>query len=220
MINIKKNRFIKIIYILIMIIIIIHLLSNYLRIIGYKNNLVPTGNVDIFDINCNCQNDNENEKDEKPVLGESDGLVVYDKNVFFGEGELKIFENPAYEYKEIIAPGSSNTYQFIIRNNNPFDMEVNFNTAEVNKNNVKLKFRLRENNKYIIGDSSNWVTIKDLKYSNIKINSMKYKTYSLDWKWEYSESKNQDKIDTFIGFDAVDKYKLLINIKAKMLEDY
>ena len=149
-------------------------------------------NIDIFDINCNCQNDNENQDGEEPVFSESNGLGVYDKNVCFGEGKLKIFENPAYEYKEVIAPGSSNTYQFIIRNINSFDIKVDFSTTEVNKNNVKLKFRLRENNKYIIGDSSKWVTIKDLKYSNIRINSMEYKTYSLDWKWDYSESKKQD----------------------------
>lgn len=217
---IKKDRFIKIINIVIVIIVIIHALSYYVKTIGYRENLIPTGNVDIFDINCNCQKCCDSQDCSKPVFGDSDGLIVYDNNVFFGKGLLKIFENPAYQYKEIIAPGSSNTYQFIIRNNNDFDVKVAFNMIEENKNGVKLKYRLRENNKYIIGNSSDWVTINDLVYSNISISSKDYKTYSLDWKWEYSESDAQDKIDTTIGFDVKDKYKLAINIKAEMLGDY
>lgn len=208
---IKKDRFIKIINVIIILLFILHIIASIIEIVESKQSLIPTGNVDIFDVNCECQNN----KDDKPVFNEENGVLVYDNNDYFGQRKLRIFENPAYEYQNLIAPGSSNSYQFIIRNNNDFEVNIQFNTTEINKYNINLKFRLKENNKYIIGDSQNWVTSKNLNYSNINIAAANYNTYTLDWKWEFNENEYQNKHDTAIGFEAQENYSLLINIKAK-----
>jgi len=210
---IKKDKFLRIINIIVVVIFIIHILVSVIETVEQKKQLVPTGNVDIFDINCNCQNCDE------PIFKEDKDLLVYDKNGIFGVQKLRIFENPAYQFKNILAPGSENSYNFVIRNNNTFDINTNFYISETNKYNLKLKFRIKENNNYIVGNKNTWVTVEDLSFSNIIIKAKEYNTYSLDWKWEFSESSEQDQIDTEIGFDAEENYKLFININATRIEE-
>jgi len=117
---IKKDKFLRIINIIVVVIFIIHILVSVIETVEQKKQLVPTGNVDIFDINCNCQNCDE------PIFKEDKDLLVYDKNGIFGVQKLRIFENPAYQFKNILAPGSENSYNFVIRNNNTFDINTNF----------------------------------------------------------------------------------------------
>ena len=203
--------------ILIAIIILLHILITYLGKIEHKEYLVPTGNVDIFDITCvsdNCCKEKDQETEDVPTFNEKNGLIVYDKYTIYQKSELRIFENPAYQYKSIIAPGSSNTYNFIIRNNNMFAVKIDINMEETNKYDLVLKYRLRKDGTYILGNADTWVTAKDLKVYNIKLQSKEYNTYFLDWKWEFSQSKERDKKDTEIGFNANENYKLSIIIKA------
>lgn len=231
--NINYKRISIVLFIFVIIIISFFLTSNYLGRIEDINYLVPTGNVDIFDIKCEntksciCDNNvsnnpdkisknnsliNTDDSDDIPTFDES-GISVYDKYSIFGNKELKIFENPTYQYKSIIAPGSSNSYQFIIRNNNDFKVDVRFSLIEINNYNLNLKFRLKENNIYVVGDDNNWVSADYLKLSNISLVSDKYNVYTLDWKWEFDD--NRDDIDTDIGFNIKDDYKLSINITAE-----
>lgn len=234
--NINYKRISIILFIFVIITISFFLTSNYLGRIENINYLVPTGNVDIFDIRCEntksciCGNnvsnnvnnvsknnsssdvDTSDKPNDVPTFDES-GFFVYDKYTIFGKEELKIFENPAYQYKSIIAPGSSNSYQFIIRNNNDFKVDVDFSLTEVNSYNLNLKFRLKENNAYVVGDDNNWVSVDYIKLSNISLDSKKYNAYTLDWKWEFND--NRDDVDTDIGFNIKDDYKLNINITAE-----
>ena len=85
---------------------------------------------------------------------------------------------------------------------------------EENKHNLILKYRLKENGNYVLGNSNTWVSASDLSLHDVKLNSKKYNTYSLDWKWEFSVSDEQNEIDTKIGFDAMEKYKLSIIISS------
>ena len=232
--NKKDNAIIRLIIVIIIIIILLHISVTYIGKIEYNDNLTPTGNVDIFDITCNCNSDtNENitknssnksdstacvsyndKKNTSSYSNDETGLVVYDKYTIYNKSNLRIFENPAYQYKSIIAPGSSNTYNFIVRNNNNFNLKINIDMKEENKHNLILKYRLKENGNYVLGNSNTWVRASDLSLHDVKLNSKKYNTYSLDWKWEFSVSDEQDEIDTKIGFNAMEKYKLSIIISS------
>ncbi len=232
--NKKNNVIIRLLVVIIIIIILLHISATYIGKIEYNDNLTPTGNVDIFDITCNCNSDtsknitenNSNKSDSTICVSYNDkkdsssysddetGLIVYDKYTIYNKSDLKIFENPAYQYKSIIAPGSSNTYNFIVRNNNSFNLKINIEMEEENNHNLILKYRLKENGNYVIGNSNTWVSASDLSLRDVKLNSKKYNTYSLDWKWEFSVSDEQDKIDTKIGFSAMEKYKLSIIISS------
>lgn len=242
----KKNILVLSIITLIgIIIIILYLLILNLGYIKNKNILTPTGNVDIFEIDCNCadktdkdqnenqhknQNKEQNENERKdnsnsgdPAFKEENnlevdenkpyisGLIVSDNYSIWGNEQARIFSNPSYEYTSKIAPGSFNSYTFIVKNNNDFDILVDFEIVEGNPYNVNMKYKLRSRGNYLVGDANNYDDISKLQLRNIKIKAHESIPYILDWKW--IDSKN----DTEIGEKIEVDYKLTINIGANQL---
>ena len=196
--------------ILILIIIIIILLYFLFRKFGNINNqgiMVPTGNVDMFEIDCSCNCDknafNELNDDKN---NPNKGLIVEDKHAVWSNKELRIFSNPAYEYKDIIAPGSKNSYAFVIRNNNAFDVVVDIIMTEENPYNVNMKYKLKHLGNYLVGTSTKYDDVSKLKVEHVVIKSQESKSYILDWKWEHSNN------DTEVGTSIGAKYKLNIKI--------
>lgn len=202
----KKNIIISLI-ILILFILLIYFAS---KEFGYMG-LIPTGNIDIFNIECNSDEDEcdcNNNKPSTDVFSESGDLTVYDNDITWNNiSPLRIFTNPAFEYKEIIAPGSSNTYQFVISNNNNYTINYSLTFIENNIKNINMVYKLKRNGKYII---SNWVDYNELNIDNLTLDSSLHDTYSLEWLWKDSSN------DTYIGSSIDSYYKLNINIKASM----
>lgn len=254
-------------------IILYLLILNFGHIKNYEH-LVPTGNVDIFEIDCNCNEDgsctpkpghqiidepeeklsgpiinnnegpiNNNQKPnsgmivdrddgenndnsgnesnyDKPVIGDGQGsdssedkpiikdLIVSDDYAIWGNEKARIFSNPSYEYASKIAPGSSNSYTFVIKNNNDFDVIVDFEMLEDNPYQVNIKYKLRSLGKYIVGDEDNYDDVSKLQLRNVKIKANESIPYILDWKWIDSEN------DTEIGEKLDANYKLTINVGA------
>lgn len=188
----KEKNIIIIMLIIIIIILLAFLLVNNLGTIDVK---APTGNVDIYDITIiegNTEDDDENK------------VIVYDENnQEINTAPLKIFEHKSYYTKsDVIAPGTENTYQFIIRNNNEFAIIYDFIINETNEFNINMKFRLKQNGEYIFGNDDTWVTAEELKQSEVVLANDSYNVYTLDWKWFESEN------DTKIGEDIESNYKL------------
>ena len=73
---------------------------------------------------------------------------------------------------------------------------------------VNLKYRLKRNNSYVIGNDNRWVTARELKTEFSRINAGTSDNYSLDWKWVYEDGKDKD--DTIAGENMTSKYKLNI----------
>lgn len=188
----KERNVIIIILTIIIILLLIFCLVNHLGTIEVK---APTGNVDIYDITIIENTNKENE------------VIIYDQNnQKIDAAPLKIFEHKSYQVKnDVIAPGTENTYQFIIRNNNEFAIIYDLEIDETNIYEINMKFRLKQNGEYILGSDNEWVTAEDLKQSEVILAHESYNVYTLDWKW--FESKN----DTKIGEDIESNYKLDIN---------
>ncbi len=229
--------------IIIFVLVILLIVSIYLLILnfGYIKNhdsLRPTGNVDIFDIDCDCSNCNnsddkksigssrsdsndsnivdENKSDDidknkldDSVNDDSSGLIVSDNYTVWGSKKLRIFSNQAYEYTSKIAPSSANSYVFVIRNNNTFDIVVDISMVEDNPYKVNMKYKLRSKGVYLAGNDSRYDEVSKLNVRNITIKSKESISYILDWKWIDSDN------DTSIGESIDANYKLSINIGAK-----
>lgn len=245
--SLKKHTSILIIMLMLIIVIVLYLLILNLGYIKNHGVLTPTGNVDIFEIDCNCKDDNCNNDDgngnndnnnniningtntvskedissnKKPVSGESDskvdkdkpdikGIFVSDNYSMWGNHEVRIFSNPAYEYTSKIAPGSSNSYTFVIKNNIDYDVLVDLEMLEENPYKVNMKYKLRSKGKYLAGNDKTYVDISELQLKNVKIKAHQSVSYILDWKW--IDSAN----DTEIGEKKIDaNYKLTINVGA------
>ena len=228
----KKDKFFRILTIVLIIIICILLFfTNFGKINNY---LLPTGNVDVFNIDINCKSkDHENEKEvtvsdkngretanlsaydenrDKNIVGK---VFVDDKNGnYLYQQRLEIFNNAAYEYTNKIAPGVSNTYHFVIHNSSDMNLKYYVEMYEDSEYKVNLKYRLKRNNNYVIGNESTWVTADELKTAFKNILTSDSDKYSLDWKW----FDNDNKADTLAGVNMRSLYKLNIRVHFDALE--
>lgn len=159
--------------------------------------------------------DNNGEGNDIPTGGEENGEIdVSDKNVkwrnsdiYHLNNKLKIFENPVYDGESIIAPLSSNTYKFIIKNATGYVVDYKLDFLEENQYNINMKYRLRKNGYYVAGNEEEWVSYEKLSVVFENISKGNVDNYELDWKWFESDN------DTQIG--AVDaNYILTISITA------
>ena len=203
---------------IIIILIIFILLMRSCTGIDKINDLVPTGNIDIFDIiidnncckekecECNCKNGDEPTFKEEE---EADRTLIYDNNgEYENSNNLNIFSNPAYEFKSIIAPTSTNVYQFVVRNNNDFNIKYNIKMNEINEFNINMKYRLKLDGKYVKGSETKWVTYDELHFEDLKLADKSKNVYQLEWKWFESEN------DVHIG-EIGDYYSLKISFDGE-----
>ena len=166
---------------------------------------VTTGNVNVFDIDidCNCKNGETDkpQSEDKNILGK---VFIDDANGnYIYQQELDIFKNAAFNYENKIAPGVSNTYHFVVHNSSDINLKYYVEMYENTEYQINLKYRLKRNNKYVIGNEEEWVTASELKTNFNKINFSTSDSYSLDWKWF-----DDDKQDTIVGKNMTSKYKL------------
>lgn len=208
----KYNKKIKALnlFFCILLIFLIYLLIHQFGLINDKKNKVPTGNVDIIDIDgdniTNDINENPNNNIDKNKL--DNNFIVKDNYTIWSNKRLRIFSNQAYEYFSKIAPGVSNSYDFVIKNNNDFPVLVDISMKEVNPYSINMEYKLRSENSFLAGASFKYVSVNKLSQKNIYLKAHSSKLYSLDWKW--IDSYN----DTEIG-EAVDaNYKLLVYVGA------
>ena len=214
----KKDLFIKILLIVIIVILLIH---NCCLLKNQDNKKVPTGNVDIIEINCSkeedCFEDNtsvDNSSITDNVLDVSISkpeLIIKDKNITWnGNTKAKIFTNYMYELNDVIAPESSNIYQFVIKNGTSYKLKYKINFFEKNKYGINMKYKLKKNNQYII---DHYVSYDELNTSSYLLNPNSNDTYYLEWKWISSDN------DTNVGKNLDSKYELNIDVRAESVND-
>lgn len=208
----KYNKKIKALnlFFCILLIFLIYLLIHQFGLINDKKTKVPTGNVDIIDIDgdniTNDINENPNNNIDKNKL--DNNFIVKDNYTIWSNKRLRIFSNQAYEYFSKIAPGVSNSYDFVIKNNNDFPVLVDISMKEVNPYSINMEYKLRSENYFLAGSSFKYVSVKELSQKNIYLKAHSSKLYSLDWKWIDSDN------DTEIGEAVNANYKLLVYVGA------
>lgn len=194
---IKKINLLRIIIAILLMIILLLLLSkcnqnNY----NYK---VSTGCIDIFNIDIDEKN---NHKD----------ISIYDNNgLYIYQQKLNIFSNPAFKYTNKIAPGSFNTYNFKVKNISNKNIKYYIMMEEITKYKINLKYRLKKNNQYIIGNTSKWIDAKYLNTELSELETNKIDNYSLEWLWV-----DDDQIDSYIGENMIDEYNLNIKFYTEL----
>ena len=158
---------------------------------------------------------NSKKDDTKPSGGEEtieeNGLVVKDDDIYWdGSTKAKIFTNSMYELDNVIAPESSNTYQFVVKNATNYRLKYEVKFKEKNQYNINMKYKLKKNDTYIV---DHYVSYNELNISDILLNARANDTYYLEWKWISSDN------DTEIGKNPDSKYELKIEVKAESVDD-
>ena len=250
----KGNTAYRIITIILLIVIIILLLffNRFGKIDNSKSALVPTGNVDVFDIavNCMCKNNNcevtdsngkvipiFNEARDREVTGrvfkkeikkktdnkdaeeepeqEVTGEVYVDDQVdnYIYQEKLQIFNNPAYEFTNKIAPGVSNVYHFVVHNSTNAKLKYKIKMQEYSEYKLNMVYRLKNGDRYVVGDNETWVSASKLETAFKKINQSTSDDYSLEWQWKYD---GNDNIDSIAGANMDSEYRLNIRVNFEV----
>ncbi len=206
--------------ILLLIILIILLLIPSCTKKEEGNGAMPTGNFDIFEIGLDCYprgKDPDGKEidvdiEDLPVFDEVEDkyvlnkIYVDDKNGdYIYQQNLEIFNNAAYEYTNKIAPGVSNVYNFVVHNSSNGTAAYRFLMYENTEYSVNLKYRLKKNGSYIIGNENNWVSADELNVGLSNLAKDSRDKYALEWKW-FDDDEN----DTIAGKNMTSAYKLNI----------
>ena len=122
---------------------------------------------------------------------------VDDKNGdYLTQTDIDIFSYDSSKYHNTtvvtdkIAPGVENTYSFKVHNQSSFGVKYNLKMVEIMQYDVNMKYKLKMNGNYVIGNSSSWVEPSQLSLSNLVLNSNSVDNYELEWKWVDSANDN------------------------------
>ena len=141
----------------------------------------------------------------KPTPKPEKELYVEDsKLIWKKDSVLDVFSNPYYNGRNIIAPESSNSYIFEVKNKQTVKMVYKFNFQELNLYNINMKYKVKVNNVYVY---SNWESITNINLQNLEINPNSTDRIELIWKWI---EETPDK-DTSIGINPNASYMIKIH---------
>ena len=165
-------------------------------------------------------NDTKNNEETKPTYNEISDSNVLDKvfvddksGNYVYQQRLNIFNNAAFQYTNKIAPGVSNTYEFKANNTSNKSIKYYVEMYEESEYDINLKYRLKRNGTYIVGNDDNWVDVDELKTTIKTLDGNSSDTYSLDWKW-FDDDTN----DTIIGENMTSEYKLNIRFYFETID--
>lgn len=117
---------------------------------------------------------------------------------------LNIFNNS----KKIIAPSDTGQYNFTVQNITKKNIKIDVFLEDINISKINMKYRLKQDGKYVIGNENIWENIEKIKLLQVDLNKNQLTVYTLDWKWEDSQE------DTNIGINEAAKYTLQITVKG------
>ena len=184
--NKENKKFLILIIIFIILILLIAFLINHLGKVGYVN--TSNEQTDLIEV---TQND-----------------IGWDMLE-----ELNIFRNQKYNNQNIIAPKSTGTYTFLVKNITDTNLVYDLQLKEINKYNINMKYKLKLENVYIAGSKEEWKDIKDINIENIIVPAESTNLYTLEWYWA-----DNDVQDTKIGSLTYADYTLRIKIGAQIYD--
>lgn len=141
--------------------------------------------------------------------------ITGENGVKWNNNELQVFKNANYNEKKIIAPHSSGTYKFYVKNETENNIVYNIRLVDEMSHFINMKYKLKIDNIYICGNENNYVDIDKINIDNIVLMKNSTTLYSLEWYWE-----DNDKLDTNVGGLKTDEYYTLkFNIQATNTTD-
>ena len=150
------------------------------------------------DVGNDDNNDDDDYNDNK--------VTVFDSDVKWEDTTaLKIFTDSVYHLDGKIAPESSNTYQFVVKNSTMFKLNYNISFIETNPYHINMKYKLKKNNTYLV---DHYVSYDELNINDQILNSKSNDTFYLEWKWVSSDHDNE-------AGNVEANYSLKIEVKAE-----
>ena len=125
---------------------------------------------------------------------------------------------------KLIAPGTSNVYQFTLANTGDASLDYTMTMeAYITGTDLRIPVDARvwnHNNKYILGSENSKVDIMELNTvsDSAELGAGRYAVYNLEWEWPFE--RGDDVYDTMLGDLAVDNdLSLHVVIRAIAMHD-
>ncbi len=118
--------------------------------------------------------------------------------------KLDIFKNEKFNGQKIIAPGSKGSATFCIENTSNSEMICNLKFTEETKNPINMKYRLKIDNNYVVGNANKYEDLEKLNLQDILMYEKSINMYTIEWYWEDS-----DKEDTEVATQNENQYYTL-----------
>lgn len=113
---------------------------------------------------------------------------------------------------KVIYPGKSGYFKFDISNECKKNINVTIEFGDDNPFYVPIVYRLYTNDTDLCGSKDNWVTIEELRSSNIIIEPNDELSVTLEWKWA---STNYE-FDTMIGSEENAYYMIKVSVRGRL----
>ena len=134
------------------------------------------------------------------------GIEIVDHQLKWSDvTPLKIFTDSVYQLEDKIAPESSNTYQFVVKNSTRYNLKYDISFIETNPYHINMKYKLKKNDTYLV---DHYVSYDELNIQNQLLNSKANDTYYLEWRWVSSDADNE-------AGEHSAEYSLKIEVKAE-----
>lgn len=141
------------------------------------------------------------------------GMInVYQKDInVTKDTPIDIFNNEKYEGKKIIAPRSKGIAKFGVKNVSNRDVIYDINFSDISQYLVNMKYKLKIDNIYIVGDENHYVSIDQMQVKDITVIDGSNNVFTIEWYWE-----DDDPRDVIVGMaEGTQYYTLNLAINAR-----
>ncbi len=182
--------------------------SNNKNSVGSNNSTTGTNKKSTDTNKKNADNTSPTSDTEETSDDQPEELTVLDSDITWKDTtELKIFENSMYNLDNVVAPESSNTYEFVVKNSTKYNVKYNINFIETNPYHINMKYKLKKNDTYLV---DHYVSYNELNINEQVLNAKKNDTFYLEWKWVSSDNDNA-------AGENKANYNLKIEVKAESI---
>lgn len=170
------------------------------------DNTQETENID------NTQENKNTDNTDSVIVDNSDRFKIKQGNTEWKYlSELDMFKNFHFEDRAIIAPGVFGSYSYTVENESDSDFIYYIRYQEQNPYKVNMKYKLRVNGNYIVGEDGEWHDYKEMERTDVYIKANSKDIYTVEWKWVDAEN------DTEVGTTEGANYKMHIDIVANQV---
>ena len=124
---------------------------------------------------------------------------------------INLFKTRNRKGEKVVWPGHSGSYDFVVQNNNNDPITYELSLDEANRDNINMKYRLKLNNVYVVGDEKTYESIDKVKLDNITILGKGKSLFTLEWTWEKADN------DAKIVREGLATYRIYIDVYSKVI---
>lgn len=148
---------------------------------------------------------------DQEVQWETSTSVDLFKTAYANEnGEITVVSSDG---DKLIAPGTSNTYTFTLKNTGNISLDYTLNLSgvfQIENTYIPIQVRLHRGGTWLVGDDGTWEDTASLENLAEKgtLGVSRYVSYTLEWRWPFENDEEDmriitDMFDTMIGNTAV-----------------